>query len=956
VPVEVCACCVLTFRPHKYINSTMSRPRKSAAAPPPVALVKQEAQETRGNNAYLQLFEDIRTKELARLSQLSSKAALRDLETVIRPLWSKATETVRRKKLITTKQPDGSTKRELSRYSTKIKRIDDEHSAAARQHIEQLLKMNSKSTEQQRTDLTEALILLKQLQAYNVNPDKLHKQGCIPAWYQELTGISNCACELIDVSAEDDEVTECVIIDDDTEGTTKASSGTKGMTARTITFKRERVELQDDHITVKRELDEHQADDNMITSSSSSSSSSTDNAAVMSSASTSDDVMHTQMVADASVRAVSAAAAAANDGSLVAAALAAIDDTAKLHQGVDGAQSDVPAVTLAAVAAVRTQQQKAYAIASSAAAATPPQQQQMPRAQSDRVAILAHTKKSAVSRTESSCEANSSKRKIIRSRIGAKKGKGFSSSGSSNDAARAVEEGSSKRSSRANSNNSSGADDAGLTLTAASARQPAILGATSRRACTATDTTNSSSNSSSVARSEVSARSDSATAAVDKTSSVLADTSVEAVSLAAVAEAAASVVLQGPFAAGLVITGNTTQQQQGGCGAKKDVPVVAAAVSAQQQALQLQAQHSSSSSSGSVVSSAVSTAAVVSSTTVSNVSATASVSQSVNGELDLSTQATPTDTAIDDAHVADTETLQKLVLYNGATYFGFVTNGQPNGHGTEQMINGSTYTGSWLHGTTPGHGTLVTVHDGILQSTYIGKFCHGKQQGQGQRVLATDRTKSSAIKDCDGQVQATSRSVAQHQYDAAVQQCGDTVNHNQLHDSVAVVPSQVTIPENIGTDTSATSHTSITIPSKIELAGTQLLDNSESVKEALPDDHTQSCGGACSVATSSSSPVASSSTLLQHAPLSASERKRKRDAAFLTDAGTSAVMGGIKVDTVTDQSQSIITHSAASTKAIMTPQHDAMEVTAEDSAITGSSAKVQSYMSPLYSTYSLCIM
>jgi hypothetical protein len=177
-------------------RSTMPRPRKSAAAPPPAA-VKQEAQEARGDNAYLQLFEDIRTEELARLSQLSTKDALRELEAAIRPLWSRASETVRRKKVITTKQPDGSTKRELSRYSTKIKRIDVEHSALASQHFEQLLKKNSKNTQQQRTNMTEALILLKQLQAYNLKPAKLHEQGCIPAWYQELTSISiSTTCQL----------------------------------------------------------------------------------------------------------------------------------------------------------------------------------------------------------------------------------------------------------------------------------------------------------------------------------------------------------------------------------------------------------------------------------------------------------------------------------------------------------------------------------------------------------------------------------------------------------------------------------------------------------------------------------------------------------------------------------------------------------------------------------------
>jgi hypothetical protein len=332
VGIEVC-----DFVSHSDLESSMSGPRKSAAAPPS-AVVKQEAQATRGGNAYLQLFEDIRTKELARLSQLSTTAALRELEAAIRPLWSKASETVRRKKVITTKQPDGSTKRELSRYSTKIKRIDDEHSAQARQHIEQLLKKNTKSTEQQRTDLTEALILLKQLQAYNVNPGKLHEQGCIPAWYQELTGISDCANELIDISGEDDERTVCADIDDDNESNTEASSSTGGNAAR-------------NHSTVKRELVEHQIDHNMITSSS------TDNAAVMPSSSVSTDVDLTdiQKVTNTSTPAIPVAAAANDGSSLVAAALAAVDGTAEQQQTKNTAARNVPVLPAAAAAAAAVQ-------------------------------------------------------------------------------------------------------------------------------------------------------------------------------------------------------------------------------------------------------------------------------------------------------------------------------------------------------------------------------------------------------------------------------------------------------------------------------------------------------------------------------------------------------------------------------------------------------------------------
>jgi hypothetical protein len=62
-------------------RSRMPRPRKSAVAA--AAAVKAEPQETRGSNTYLQQFDDVRTKELAVFSFLSTKQALPQLDAAI---------------------------------------------------------------------------------------------------------------------------------------------------------------------------------------------------------------------------------------------------------------------------------------------------------------------------------------------------------------------------------------------------------------------------------------------------------------------------------------------------------------------------------------------------------------------------------------------------------------------------------------------------------------------------------------------------------------------------------------------------------------------------------------------------------------------------------------------------------------------------------------------------------
>eukprot|EP00953_Heterococcus_sp_UTEX-ZZ885_P029265 15550-Heterococcus_DN1.PRE.1 len=232
-----------------YRRVVMSQSRKSAtagvaaaAAAAAVVAPKEEPQEVRGDSAYLNQFSDIRAQELAKFAHLNTKDAVPQLKAAIKPYWHKALETVLKKKLIATKQPDGSTTREVSRYGTKVKRIDAEHSEKARQHIEQLLAKTGKDVEQERRDLTEALILLKQLDKYNMSPAKLHEQGCIPAWYQELTGISDCTSEFIDLSGIDD-AEECVDVDE-FECSTESSNEESNSTFRAV--KTELVEHDND--------------------------------------------------------------------------------------------------------------------------------------------------------------------------------------------------------------------------------------------------------------------------------------------------------------------------------------------------------------------------------------------------------------------------------------------------------------------------------------------------------------------------------------------------------------------------------------------------------------------------------------------------------------------------------------------------------------------------------------
>ena len=87
---------------------------------------------------------------------------------------------------------------------------------------------------------------------------------------------------------------------------------------------------------------------------------------------------------------------------------------------------------------------------------------------------------------------------------------------------------------------------------------------------------------------------------------------------------------------------------------------------------------------------------------------------------------------------------KQTVLYQYKTYSGFIwksignkkvqpkyegeiTNGKPNGQGTQTWSNGDKYVGEWKDGEENGQGTY-TFSDG---SKYVGEFKFGKRNGQG---------------------------------------------------------------------------------------------------------------------------------------------------------------------------------------------------------------------------------
>jgi len=87
---------------------------------------------------------------------------------------------------------------------------------------------------------------------------------------------------------------------------------------------------------------------------------------------------------------------------------------------------------------------------------------------------------------------------------------------------------------------------------------------------------------------------------------------------------------------------------------------------------------------------------------------------------------------------------KQTVLYQYKTYSGFIwksignkkvqpkyegeiTNGKPNGQGTQTWSNGDKYVGEWKDGKEHGHGTYI-LFDG---TKYVGEYKNGLYHGQG---------------------------------------------------------------------------------------------------------------------------------------------------------------------------------------------------------------------------------
>jgi hypothetical protein len=127
------------------------------------------------SNPYLQQFDDIRSAVVTHFAPYATPAALRELNAAIMPLWSEASTPVRIKKT-------------GSQYHSRITMIEFEHSVSVKDHVERLVKAKNKDKEQQRADLIEGLVLLKQLKHYSLHRPEFSPTGCIPAWYQQISG------------------------------------------------------------------------------------------------------------------------------------------------------------------------------------------------------------------------------------------------------------------------------------------------------------------------------------------------------------------------------------------------------------------------------------------------------------------------------------------------------------------------------------------------------------------------------------------------------------------------------------------------------------------------------------------------------------------------------------------------------------------------------------------------
>lgn len=106
------------------------------------------------------------------------------------------------------------------------------------------------------------------------------------------------------------------------------------------------------------------------------------------------------------------------------------------------------------------------------------------------------------------------------------------------------------------------------------------------------------------------------------------------------------------------------------------------------------------------------------------------------------------------SHIEATQAVHKvhLKLSNGATYFGEVKNGKPNGAGTMKWGANKSYSGSWINGQRSGFGiyrvtdysNATTNEEGKLVNVeitlYKGYWSNDRQNGNGilKTVLTSD--------------------------------------------------------------------------------------------------------------------------------------------------------------------------------------------------------------------------
>lgn len=85
---------------------------------------------------------------------------------------------------------------------------------------------------------------------------------------------------------------------------------------------------------------------------------------------------------------------------------------------------------------------------------------------------------------------------------------------------------------------------------------------------------------------------------------------------------------------------------------------------------------------------------------------------------------------------------QNLSLANGASYYGEVQNGLPNGRGTIRWSAQKSYSGDWVDGKRSGNGTYVLkTEDGAI-TIYKGNWANDRMNGKGLLTIKNAENQS----------------------------------------------------------------------------------------------------------------------------------------------------------------------------------------------------------------------